>query len=60
MLVEIPFEYILIIGMGYRTSELFLTGSLASHPYLTQLDETPANVVHQNPTHSSCIQTELM
>jgi len=60
MLVEVPFEYILIIAMSYRTAEHFLTGSLASHPYLIQPDGTPPDMIHLNPTHSSSIQTELM
>jgi hypothetical protein len=60
MLVEILFEYILIIAMSYRTAEHFLTGSLASHPYLAQPDGTPPVVILLYPTQSSFILTELM
>ena len=60
MLVEVPFEYILIIAMSYRTGEHLLTGSLASYPYLTQPDGTPPDVIHLNRTQSSSLQTELM
>jgi hypothetical protein len=60
MLVEILFEYILITAMSYRTAELFLSGLLFSHPYLTQPDGTPPEVIHLNPTQSSCMLTELM
>jgi len=55
MLIEILFKYILIIAMSYRTAEYFLVGSLASHQHLTQPE-----VIHLNPTQSSCIPTELM
>jgi hypothetical protein len=61
MPVEILFEYIFMIAMSYRTAEHFLTGSLASYPYLTRPDYgTPPEVIHLNPTQSSCILTELM
>jgi len=46
--------------MSYRTAEHFLIGLLASHPHLTQPVGTPPDVIHLNPTQSSCIQTELM